>query len=96
MKHAALTIPEIILIGGTRAALGAGIGLLLSDKLNRDTRRGAGWALVTVGALTTIPLAMTALRRFKGGRCGPGSRRCESKHGFGRHSREDLPHAEAS
>ena len=30
-----LTINEIMLIAGTRFALGAGIGLLLSNRLNR-------------------------------------------------------------
>jgi hypothetical protein len=38
--------------------LGIGIGLLLSAKLNHDQRRAAGWTLVAVGAVTTIPLAM--------------------------------------
>ncbi len=51
-----LTIPEIILIGGTRAALGVGVGLLMSDRLSRDARKAAGWALFAVGALTTIPI----------------------------------------
>jgi hypothetical protein len=50
-----LTIPEIALIAGTRVALGVGIGLLLSEKLNKDQRRSAGWALFGVGVLTTIP-----------------------------------------
>ena len=52
------TIAEIILIAGTRIALGAGIGLLLSGRLNGDQRRAAGWALTLVGGLTTIPLAL--------------------------------------
>ena len=36
MQERKLTIAEIILIAGTRVALGAGIGLLLSSKLNND------------------------------------------------------------
>jgi len=44
MRERGLTIPEIAVIGGTRAALGAGIGLLISDRLNKDQRKGAGWA----------------------------------------------------
>jgi hypothetical protein len=52
-----LTIAEIILIAGTRVALGAGLGLLLSSKLNNDQRKAAGLALALVGGLTTIPLA---------------------------------------
>jgi hypothetical protein len=59
MKERRLTIPEIMLIGGTRVALGAGIGLLLAERLSDDQRRGAGWALLAVGALSSIPLVMT-------------------------------------
>ena len=53
-----LTIAEIILIAGTRVALGAGIGLLISTRLNNDQRKAAGAALAIVGGLTTIPLAL--------------------------------------
>ena len=58
-----LTIAEIILLAGTRVALGAGIGLLLSSRLNNDQRKAAGWALALVGGLTTIPLAMDVLSK---------------------------------
>jgi len=56
-----LTIAEIILLAGTRIALGAGIGLLLSSRLNNDQRKAAGWVLALVGGLTTIPLAMDVI-----------------------------------
>ncbi len=46
-----------MLIAGTRVALGAGIGLLLSDRLTEDQRKAAGWALLAVGVLTTIPIS---------------------------------------
>ena len=59
MKKQEMTLPELALIAGTRGVLGAGIGLLLSGKLNKDQRRAAGWALFAVGAVTTIPLLMT-------------------------------------
>ena len=61
MKERILTIPELILIAGTRVVLGVGIGLLIADKLADNERRAAGWALVGVGALTTVPLAMNVL-----------------------------------
>ena len=54
-------IPEIALIGGTRVALGAGIGFLLSGRLNKDQRNAAGWALFAVGALSTIPIVLGVL-----------------------------------
>ena len=41
--------------------LGAGIALLLSEKLSSDQRRAIGWTLVAVGALTTIPLVLQLL-----------------------------------
>ena len=56
-----LSIPEIILIAGTRVALGAGLGLLLSSRLNNDQRKAAGLALALVGGLTTIPLALSII-----------------------------------
>jgi hypothetical protein len=56
-----LSVPDLILIAGTRVAFGIGIGLLLSDRLNRDQRRAAGLALVGVGAATTIPLAISVI-----------------------------------
>jgi len=61
MQERKLTVAEIILIAGTRVALGAGIGLLLSSKLNNDQRKAAGLALAIVGGLTTIPLALGVL-----------------------------------
>jgi len=58
MRERSLTVPEIILVAGTRVATGIGLGLVIGEKLGRDTRKGAGWALLAVGALTSIPLAM--------------------------------------
>ena len=58
MKQKTLTLPEIVLIAGTRVALGVGIGLLISHKLSKDQAQGAGWALVGVGVATSIPLAL--------------------------------------
>ena len=61
MKERTLTIPELFLIAGTRVALGIGIGLLISDKFTDHERKAAGWALVGMGALTTVPIAMNVL-----------------------------------
>ena len=65
-----LRLPELGLVAGTRGMLGAGLGLLLADKLSRDQRKGIGWTLVAIGALTTIPLAMIV---FSHRRRAPGS-----------------------
>ena len=56
MKRTSLTVPELVLLVGTRVAFGVGVGLLIAEKMDRDARRGAGVALIAVGALTTIPL----------------------------------------
>ena len=42
MKKAELTLPEIALIGSTRGLLGAGIALLLADRLNDGQRKTFG------------------------------------------------------
>ncbi len=63
MRKAELTLPEIALIGGTRGLLGAGVALLLSDRLNRSQRKALGWALFLVGAISTIPLAVEVLSK---------------------------------
>ncbi len=49
-------MPEMMLVAGTRVALGVGVGLLISNQLNEDQRKAAGWALLAVGVLTTIPI----------------------------------------
>ncbi len=61
MKERTLTIPEIMLIGGTRVALGVGLGFLIADKLSRDARKGAGWALLAVGVLSSVPIVVDVL-----------------------------------
>lgn len=61
MRETRLTLPELGLIAGTRAAAGVGIGLLLAARLSPEQRKAAGWTLLLVGALTTIPLAMEVL-----------------------------------
>ncbi len=67
MRETRVTVPELAMIAGTRAALGAGLGLLLADRLDEGQRRAVGWTLVAVGALCTIPLAFEVLG---GGRFG--------------------------
>jgi hypothetical protein len=71
MRETQLTFPEIGLIAGTRGMLGAGIGLLLADRLSMEQRRAVGWTLVAVGVLTTIPLVADVLSK----RLPPRSRR---------------------
>jgi len=65
MQEKSLTIPELVLIAGTRVALGAGVGLLIGDRLGRDARKGAGWALLGMGVLTTIPIVVGLLGKHQ-------------------------------
>jgi len=61
MLEQRVTLPELALLAGTRAVLGAGLGLLFAGRLNDDQRRAAGWTLFVVGALSTVPLAIDLL-----------------------------------
>jgi hypothetical protein len=61
MRERQITLPTIGLIAGTRVALGLGLGLLLANRLTAEQRKAAGWGLLAVGALTTIPLALEVL-----------------------------------
>lgn len=61
MRERSVTLPELALVAGTRVVLGAGLGLLLADRLKDDQRRAVGWALLLVGGLSSIPLAIDIL-----------------------------------
>jgi|LQYC01.1.fsa_nt_gi hypothetical protein len=63
MKKLEVTLPDLALIVGTRAMFGAGLALLLADKLQKDQRKAIGWTLTLVGVVTTIPLAINFLLR---------------------------------
>jgi hypothetical protein len=57
MRETRLTLPQVALIAATRGMAGAGIGLLLADRLPAASRKAVGWTLLAVGVLTAIPLA---------------------------------------
>ena len=63
MKNIDVTLPELALIAGTRAMLGAGIALLFADKIPAEQRKAVGWTLTIIGAATTIPLAVNVLTK---------------------------------
>ncbi len=60
-----LPLPELTLLVGTRGLLGAGLGLLLADRIHGERRRAIGWTLVAIGVATTIPLALIVFNRRK-------------------------------
>jgi hypothetical protein len=63
MKTVALSTPTFGFVVATRAALGVGIGLLVSSKIPDSPRRTIGATLVTLGVLSTIPAAVAVLRQ---------------------------------
>jgi hypothetical protein len=63
MRSTELTLPELALIAGTRGMLGAGVALLVADKLTPETRLAVGRTLVLIGLVSTLPLAMLVFGR---------------------------------
>jgi hypothetical protein len=63
MRNVSLKIPEIGFIAATRAAFGAGLGLILADRLNRRQQKKVGWLLLSIGAATTVPVVVHLLRK---------------------------------
>ena len=61
MKTHPVTLPEMAMVAMTRGMAGAGIGLLLSDRVPSQARRAVGWTLLAVGAATTIPILLSFL-----------------------------------
>ncbi len=57
MKTLDLSVPQLAFIIITRAALAAGVGMLLASGLRRRRRRQIGRVLLATGGLTTIPAA---------------------------------------
>ncbi|MGZ5038151.1 MAG: hypothetical protein ACXWG1_09135 [Usitatibacter sp.] len=65
MRHIDIPIHELAFVAGTRAMAGAGLGLLAADFLKPETRRTVGWTLLALGALTTVPIAVSLIRQSR-------------------------------
>jgi O-antigen ligase len=65
MKNVVLNLPTFGFIVSTRAALGVGIGLLLSERLLIQRRRALGATLIALGAVTTVPAALSVIRGLR-------------------------------
>lgn len=63
MQTHPITLPELALAAMTRGMAGAGIGLLLAERLPREARRAAGWTLLAVGVATTVPILLSFLAK---------------------------------
>ena len=57
MKKRLVSIPQLMFVVSTRAALAAGVALLASPRLSEKKRRLTGLALAITGVATTVPAA---------------------------------------
>ena len=62
MKLIELPLIELLGIATTRGMLGAGLALILGDRLSRDHRRLVGGILAGIGILSTAPFAYDVLK----------------------------------
>jgi hypothetical protein len=64
VKRVELPVPEIGILAVTRAMLGAGVGLMVAEKLSERQRKVIGRTLFLIGVLSTIPLVKDIARRM--------------------------------
>ncbi len=83
MRQVTLLVPELGMIAGTRAMLGAGIALLAADCMTQQQRRSVGWTLFAIGVLTTLPLAADVVSK--------ASRAAEAERQAPGHGRITMP-----
>lgn len=62
MKRTTLPLPVVGLIAATRGMLGAGIALLVADRMTPEQRAKVGRILFGIGVASTIPLVATVIR----------------------------------
>lgn len=62
MKTTTLPLPVLGLIAATRGMLGAGIGLLVAERMTPEHRAKVGRILFGIGVASTIPLVATVIR----------------------------------
>jgi hypothetical protein len=61
-----LTVPQFGFVLATRVALAFGVGLLVSERIPDDKRKVVARSLIALGALTTIPAALTVFGHRRG------------------------------
>ena len=65
MKRLELNVPTFGFAVATRAMIGAGLGLLFSDRIARKRRRAIGFTLLGIGAASTVPVVRALIRGRK-------------------------------
>ncbi len=62
MPTTTMSLTNVGALAVTRAALGAGVGLLVADRLEPGRRRAIGAVLLAVGVVTTLPLIVSIVK----------------------------------
>jgi len=65
MKEVRVSMPELALIAGTRAVLGAGAALVLGERLTKEQRKAVGWTLLLVGVVSTVPIVANVFAKLE-------------------------------
>jgi len=65
MKTLVMNLPTFGFAVATRAMIGAGIGMLVGERLPAERRRAVALALIAVGALSTAPALIAILRETR-------------------------------
>jgi hypothetical protein len=68
MKNVTMSPPTLLFVVATRVALALGVGILIAKRIPESRRRTVARALITLGALTTIPAAMSVKRQSQAAR----------------------------
>jgi hypothetical protein len=62
MKPLVLSLPLFGIAVATRAMIGAGIALLVSNRLTAERRQRVGVSLLMIGAAATVPIVRAVIR----------------------------------
>jgi len=65
MKKLVLNVPTFGFVVATRAMIGAGIGILVGERLPADRRRAVALTLIGIGALSTGPALRAIFRQTR-------------------------------
>ena len=65
MKSVELNFPTFGFVVATRAMIGVGLGLLLSDRFSRSRRQTLAKTLLAIGAASTVPAVIAGFRGKK-------------------------------